>query len=73
MTMSDLAINSLASPQPTTSAEKRRRALERIIATLAQLFPATFVAERWQRHKPLKLGIHLDLVECGVLLHRECH
>jgi hypothetical protein len=48
------------------------RAVEEIIGLLAELFPATFIAERWQRHRPLKAGIHLDLIERGVLLPAEC-
>jgi sRNA-binding protein len=42
-----------------------------IIAVLAELFPV-FAAERWQPHRPLKIGIHLDLVDRGVLLPDEC-
>jgi ProP effector len=42
-----------------------------IIETLADLFPATFVAERWRNHKPLARGIHLDLVARGVLTPEE--
>jgi ProP effector len=69
------AINSPVS-HPITNKEKRRAAVrtaDETIATLAELFPATFAAEGWQPHKPLKLGVHLDLVERGVLLRRECH
>jgi len=54
-------------PPQLTAAEKRR-ALEQTIAALAALFPATFAAEPWQPHKPLKLGTHLDLIARGVLL-----
>jgi len=36
------------------------------------LFPRTFTAEAWQPHKPLKRGIHRDLVARGVLLPAEC-
>jgi sRNA-binding protein len=57
-----------------SNAQKRRAlAIEQTIAALAALFPATFVADSWQRHKPLKLGIHLDLIARGVLVRRECH
>jgi ProP effector len=42
-----------------------------IIETLADLFPAVFVAERWRNHKPLARGIHLDLVARGVLTTEE--
>ena len=42
------------------------------IVSLAELFPAVFVADRWKPHRPLKLGIHRDLVDRGVLLSDEC-
>jgi ProP effector len=42
------------------------------LAALAELFPALFVAEAWQQHKPLKIGVANDLVERGVLLPTEC-
>src|SRR5258706_8079668 len=43
-----------------------------LIVALAGLFPAVFVAEQWKPHRPLKRGIHNDLIERGVLLAREC-
>jgi sRNA-binding protein len=46
-----------------------RKAAEELIATLAELFPQTFVAEAWKPHRPLKIGIHLDLA--GVLTEDE--
>jgi sRNA-binding protein len=42
-----------------------------ILETLAELFPNTFVAERWQPHRPLKHGIHFDLIAQGVLTLEE--
>jgi sRNA-binding protein len=56
----------------TTNLEtpKRKRAVAdaRVaIAALCDLFPALFVAELWQPHKPLKIGIHQELVDRGVL------
>jgi sRNA-binding protein len=42
-----------------------------ILETLAELFPNTFAAERWQPHKPLKHGIHFDLIAQGVLTLEE--
>ena len=42
------------------------------ISALAELFPAAFVADVWKPHRPLKLGIHRDLIDRGVLLPREC-
>jgi ProP effector len=41
------------------------------IAALADLFPKTFTAERWKPHKPLKIGIHTDLIAAGILTPRE--
>jgi sRNA-binding protein len=46
--------------------------LQELIAILTELFPACFVAETWRPHKPLKVGIHKDLVELGLLSPREC-
>jgi ProP effector len=42
------------------------------IAALAELFPLAFTAERWRPHRPLKIGIHLDLIDRGVLRPSEC-
>jgi ProP effector len=39
------------------------------IELLAELYPQTFVAERWKPHRPLKCGIHLDLAERGTPVH----
>jgi sRNA-binding protein len=39
---------------------------------LAELYPQCFTAERWQPHRPLKIGVHLDLIARGVLLPDEC-
>jgi sRNA-binding protein len=36
---------------------ERLAAANATIVTLAELFPATFVAEPWMQHKPLKIGI----------------
>jgi sRNA-binding protein len=47
------------------------RSARDIIAALANLFPQAFTAERWQTHKPLKIGIHHDLIGTGVLTRRE--
>jgi sRNA-binding protein len=40
---------------------------------LAELYPQCFTAEKWQPHRPLKIGVHLDLIARGVLLPDECH
>jgi hypothetical protein len=42
-----------------------------LVSTLADLFPKTFVAERWQPHSPLKIGIDADLIATGLLMPRE--
>jgi sRNA-binding protein len=36
------------------------------------LFPSAFIAEKWKPHRPLKVGIHKDLIERGLLLPDEC-
>jgi sRNA-binding protein len=46
--------------------------LQELVAALAGLFPLTFVVDSWEPYRPLKVGIHKDLVERGVLLLREC-
>lgn len=42
------------------------------VETIAELYPATFTAEPWRTHKPLKIGIHRDLIAQGVLAAKEC-
>jgi sRNA-binding protein len=42
-----------------------------IIAALATIFPQTFTAEKWRPHRPLKIGIHLDLIATGILSQHE--
>jgi sRNA-binding protein len=41
------------------------------ISALADLFPKTFIAERWDPHRPLKIGIDADLIATGILTPRE--
>jgi ProP effector len=48
-----------------------RKSAEATIAALAELFPETFTRERWQPHKPLKVGIDQDLIAAGVLTESE--
>jgi ProP effector len=38
-----------------------------LIAVLTKRFPAVFVADGWQEHRPLAIGIHEALAEAGVL------
>jgi ProP effector len=42
-----------------------------LLATLSELFPACFVAENWQPHRPLKCGVANDLITLGVLQRAE--
>jgi sRNA-binding protein len=42
-----------------------------LIATLAGHFPAVLVADPWRPHRPLKIGIKVDLVATGVLNEKE--
>ncbi len=42
------------------------------IDALAELFPV-FVADWRKPHRPLKLGVHQDLLNRGVLTPKECH
>jgi sRNA-binding protein len=37
------------------------------IAMLAEHFPAVFTLERWQPHKPLKIGIKEDIATAGIM------
>lgn len=48
-----------------------RAAAEATIAALADLFPDTFTRERWQPHRPVKVGIDRDLVAAGLLSELE--
>jgi sRNA-binding protein len=60
---------------PASQAQHRRArpdAALQTLAVVAELFSAAFVAERWKPHKPLKIGIHQDLVDRGVPLPGEC-
>lgn len=50
----------------------KRQDLATTIGILAELFPALFVTDPRQPHRPLKVGIHLDLIASGVLLPPEC-
>jgi hypothetical protein len=38
-----------------------------LLGAVAELFPQMFTAERWQPHKPLKIGIDADLITTGIL------
>jgi sRNA-binding protein len=71
---SDSSNNSTtAAPPPSQhTASPVGRDGETLIAVLADLFPSTFVVDRWKPHRPLKVGIHRDLIGRGLLLPDEC-
>jgi ProP effector len=71
---SDSSNNSTtAAPPPSQlTASPVGRDGETLIAVLADLFPSTFVVDRWKPHRPLKAGIHRDLIDRGLLLPDEC-
>jgi sRNA-binding protein len=43
------------------------RTAPNIIDALATIFPLAFTADRWRPHRPLKIGIHLDLIATDIL------
>lgn len=51
---------------------KEREAAEQTIAALAELFPAAFIVNRWEPHRPLARGIHCELIDRGILRPEEC-
>jgi sRNA-binding protein len=48
-----------------TKSERNRRVMI-ALARFAELYPACFVADASGQHRPLKIGIHRDLIEHGV-------
>jgi sRNA-binding protein len=48
-----------------TKSERKRQAMT-ALAKLAELYPACFAAHASGQHRPLKIGIHRDLIERGV-------
>jgi ProP effector len=42
-----------------------------IITALATFFPQAFIAEKWQPQRPLKIGIHIDLLAAGIMTSNE--
>jgi sRNA-binding protein len=38
---------------------------------LTGLFPLAFTADRWRPHRPLKTGVHLDLIATDILSQHE--
>jgi sRNA-binding protein len=60
-----------ASTPPAHSLNNQNRTTDQTISALAELFPSAFVMDKWKPHKPLKIGIHQDLIDGGVLLPDE--
>jgi sRNA-binding protein len=63
-------------PAPQAEIQNTRRArvdaARQHIAALAELFSACFVADKWETHRPLKVGIKADLIATGLLTSSEC-
>jgi ProP effector len=45
---------------------------QQTLEALAELYPACFAADKSKPHRPLKIGIHRDLVDRGILRPNEC-
>jgi len=67
---------SQATPASQAEIQNTRRArvdaARQHIVALAELFPACFVADKWETHRPLKVGIKADLIATGLLTPNEC-
>jgi ProP effector len=50
----------------------RKEEAKRVISLLAERLPAAIVADKEKRHKPLRIGIHADMVATGLVTPREC-
>jgi sRNA-binding protein len=66
----DIAQNQSQSQAPDRQAQ--REAALQTLAALAELYPACFVADKSKPHRPLKRGIHRDLIDRGILRPNEC-
>jgi sRNA-binding protein len=73
--MYDINSNITAAPRTKGESVSNRRArkeeAKRVISLLAERSPAAFVADKWAPHRPLKVGIHADLLSTGLLTPRE--
>jgi len=58
--------------EPISNRRARREEFQRTIAILAEPFPHCFVVDKRAAHRPLKVGIHADLVATGLVTPREC-
>ena len=74
--MHDINIDTTAASrtegEPISNRRARRDQFKRTIAILAELFPHCFAVDKWAPHRPLKIGIHVDLVATGLVAPREC-
>jgi sRNA-binding protein len=61
-----------ASTPPAHSLNSQDQSIEQTLSALAELFPFAFTAENWKPHWSLKIGIHKDLIERGLLSPDEC-
>jgi ProP effector len=61
-----------ASTPPAHSLNSQNQTTDQTISALAELFQAAFVADGRKPHRPLKRGVHRDLIDRGVLLPNEC-
>jgi sRNA-binding protein len=73
--MYDINTNITAAPRTKGESISNRRArkeeAKRVISLVAERFHAAFVADKRASHKPLKVGIHADLLATGLLTPRE--
>jgi sRNA-binding protein len=70
--MQDISTDTTGEVETISNRRARREDFKRIIAILAELFPMCFTMGKWEAHRPLKVGIHADLVASGLVTPREC-
>ncbi len=63
--------NTTGEGETISNRRARREDFKRIIAFFAAAFPPAFVADKRAAHRPLKIGIHTDLVATGLVTPRE--
>jgi sRNA-binding protein len=73
--MYDISTNITAAPrtkgESTSNRRARKEETKRVISLVAERFPAAFVADKGAPHRPLKVGVHADLLATGLLTPRE--
>jgi hypothetical protein len=57
--------------ESVSNRQARREEFKRSIAILVERFPVCFAADKKAAHRPLKVGIHADLVATGLVTPRE--